>query len=56
MTDVVEYLAALGHRRLAHVAGDPNMRHIVDRTDGAARGVPPARPARAGDGAGRLLR
>ncbi|WP_155371704.1 LacI family DNA-binding transcriptional regulator [Catellatospora vulcania] len=32
MTDVVEYLAALGHRRLAHVAGDPNMRHIVDRT------------------------
>lgn len=31
MTEVAEYLIALGHRRIAHVAGDPQMQHIVDR-------------------------
>lgn len=32
MTDVAEYLVALGHRRLAHIAGDPAQQHIIDRT------------------------
>jgi DNA-binding LacI/PurR family transcriptional regulator len=33
MTEVAEYLAALGHRCIAHVAGDPEMQHIIDRTE-----------------------
>jgi DNA-binding LacI/PurR family transcriptional regulator len=45
MTDVAEYLVALGHRRLAHVAGDPEMQHILERTQALAelcqqRGLP----------------
>ncbi|GAA0208377.1 LacI family DNA-binding transcriptional regulator [Saccharothrix mutabilis subsp. mutabilis] len=31
MTSIVEYLAALGHRRIAHVAGTPEFRHTRRR-------------------------
>jgi DNA-binding LacI/PurR family transcriptional regulator len=34
LVETVEYLVALGHRRLAHVAGLPNLRHTRARTDG----------------------
>lgn len=34
MRSVVEYLAALGHRRIARVAGLPELRNIADRTAG----------------------
>jgi DNA-binding LacI/PurR family transcriptional regulator len=40
MTQIVEYLAALGHRRIGRVAGLERLRHTVQRTDalrGAAR-------------------
>ncbi|NLT55319.1 MAG: LacI family transcriptional regulator [Actinomycetales bacterium] len=33
MTNVMEYLAALGHRRIARVGGPPEMRHTAVRTE-----------------------
>jgi DNA-binding LacI/PurR family transcriptional regulator len=36
LVETVEYLVALGHRRLAHVAGLPDLRHTRARTDGFA--------------------
>ncbi len=52
MTEVAEYLAALGHRRIAHVAGDPGMQHLVQRNEALQevcrrRGLPEPVTARA---------
>jgi DNA-binding LacI/PurR family transcriptional regulator len=40
MLSIVEYLAALGHRRIAHVAGTPNFQHTQRRIRALRDAVP----------------
>ena len=48
IAEAVEYLAALGHRRIARVGGLPELLHTEIRTDAFTAVVPAARPDRGG--------
>ena len=56
LIETVEYLVALGHRRIARVGGLPDLLHTEIRTDAFAAVVPAARPGRRGHRLVRLHR